>query len=523
VLGRTVVWLVDYEWRDPGYGTQPEQLDESALVDEFVQAFHLDPKLRRPVRAFLRGWKASTTNDRAPADLIRSYYALLELLDVRALDLDDPIESNRLGTLARFSELLADYEAVHRRARVDLDNPGEQVGAQDRGIWYFRGLAATILNYATGAYEAFDGEADLDLDAIDITTVHRSKGLEWPVVLVPSLTKGRFPTGRAGRSQTWPVPRDLFDADRYEGGDAEERRLFYVAATRARDFVSLSRHDAVNVRRSPASPYWQEVVAQVGEVDPGEVVFPEIEARRAGDEATLQVSFSDIAAFLECGQAYRLRSLYGFQPRLAPELGYGKAVHHVLRMVAEQTKARGAVPSADELRGLLDSNFFLPAANKPAHKQLKAAAERLVSTYATDHEDDLFRVWETERPFELHLDGVVVVGRADVVLDKEGGVETALALVDYKTSTSGDRDHDLQLQVYADAGRREGLDVRGAYVHDLKAGARTAVQIDEGAISGAERTVIDAAAKIRSKTYTPNPGKQCRRCEVRAVCGAVHQ
>ena len=89
-------------------------------------------------------------------------------------------------------------------------------------------------------------------------------------------------------------------------------------------------------------------------------------------------------------------------------------------------------------------------------------------------------MWETERPFELHLDGVTVTGRADVILDKEGGVPTALAIVDYKTSTSGDAlDHALQLQVYADAGRREGLDVRGAYVHDLKAASRNPVDVDE--------------------------------------------
>ena len=93
-----------------------------------------------------------------------------------------------------------------------------------------------------------------------------------------------------------------------------------------------------------------------------------------------------------------------------------------------------------------------------------------MTEYVNDHSDDLYRVWETERPFELHLDGVTVTGRADVILDEEGGVPTALAYLDYKTSTHADADdHSLQLQVYADAGRREGLDVRGAYVHDLKA------------------------------------------------------
>ena len=70
---------------------------------------------------------------------------------------------------------------------------GEQVGGQDRGTWYYRNLALHIVNYANGTYEGFDGEADFVLNAVDLTTVHRAKGLEWPVVLVPSMTAGRFP------------------------------------------------------------------------------------------------------------------------------------------------------------------------------------------------------------------------------------------------------------------------------------------------------------------------------------------
>src|SRR5260370_6246142 len=76
--------------------------------------------------------------------------------------------------------------------------------------------------------------------AVDLTTVHRAKGLEWPAVFVPSVTAGRFPNTRAGRPQAWLVPRDHFDAVRYEGSDGDERRLFYVALTRARDWLSRS-------------------------------------------------------------------------------------------------------------------------------------------------------------------------------------------------------------------------------------------------------------------------------------------
>jgi len=225
--------------------------------------------------------------------------------------------------------------------------------------------------------------------------------------------------------------------------------------------------------------------------------------------------------------AYRLRNLVGFQPRLAPELGYGKAVHHVLRAVAEATRATGTVPDAAGLDDILDKSFFLPAANKAAHRELKRTARELIDTYVTDHADDLYRVWETERPFELHLPGITVTGRADVILDQEDGVPTALAIVDYKTRTAGDvTPHALQLQVYTDAGRREQLDVRGAYVQDLSAkvvvNRRIPIDVTPAAVTAAEAVVTGAAGQLRARDYTPNPGKtRCRRCEVRTICPAA--
>ena len=279
----------------------------------------------------------------------------------------------------------------------------------------------------------------------------------------------------------------------------------------------MSRHDRVVKQQARPSPYCAQLVAY--ETDPAEVVPPPVEptARQA---RTIEVTFSELAAFLDCAMAYRLRNLVGSQPRLAPELGYGKAVHHVLRTIADETKAHGEVPGPGQIDAILDSGFFLATASKPAHRQLKAA-RRLVAGYASDHADDLYRVWEAVRPFELHLDGITVNGRADVILDHEGGVPTALAILDYKTSTREWSAHALQLQVYADAGRREGLYVRGAYVHDLKAGSRADVDVTAAAVEGAEVVILGAADRLRARDYAPSPGSQCRRCEVRTVCQAA--
>ena len=50
---------------------------------------------------------------------------------------------------------------------------------------------------------------------------------------------------------------------------------------------------------------------------------------------------------------------------------------------------------------MLDDHFFLPTANKVGYRKMKDAARRLIGNYVDNHEADLHRVWETERPFEL--------------------------------------------------------------------------------------------------------------------------
>ena len=66
--------------------------------------------------------------------------------------------STAVGTLARFTSLLADYESVRRRARLDAEVHGEQVGGEWGGEWYYKNLAIHMVNYAQGEYEGFDGD-----------------------------------------------------------------------------------------------------------------------------------------------------------------------------------------------------------------------------------------------------------------------------------------------------------------------------------------------------------------------------
>jgi DNA helicase-2/ATP-dependent DNA helicase PcrA len=99
-------------------------------------------------------------------------------------------------------------------------------------------------------------ETEADSCGVNLLTVHGVKGLEFDTVFVIGLTRNRFPTGRRGVVVEFPV--DLM-REAVPGGDVlmqEERRLFYVAMTRAKRKLYLS---AVNNRHNPISPFIEEV------------------------------------------------------------------------------------------------------------------------------------------------------------------------------------------------------------------------------------------------------------------------
>ncbi len=516
VFGATYAWFADIDWA-PGRYIAREQIELDDLVDDYTDLFGLDDVAADEVRAYLEEWKPQTFEDDFSVSLVGDFYKLLEILGLAAWDTTDPMTRNRLGTIARFTNVLADYETVTRRSRRDPDNNGEQVGGQPGGEWFYKNLALLLVNYANGNYDDFGGEDDVDADAVALGTVHGAKGLEWPVVFLPSLTKGRFPSSKVGSAQDWLIPGDLFDVARYEGSDDDERRLFYVALTRARDWISLSSHVKVTKNSAKPSPYLTECIAHA----PADAGLPNSVHPGGTDAADLSVSYSELASYDNCPHAYLLRNQLGFMPPIQGEIGYGNAVHHVMRVIAEQTQDTGKLPTPRQINDLLNSDFFLPFANKPAHKEMRENARKLVFKYVSEHQEDLLRTWATERPFELYLPGVVVSGRADVIYDDHDGIPQNLAIVDYKTAT-GDEVEPLQLQVYTDAGRREGLSVGAAYIHDMATTTRHSVDVDAATVTEAEKKVIAIADSLRARDFTPKPEiTKCQSCDVRFICGAA--
>lgn len=471
-------------------------LDE--LLDRLGVTFARSPEALAALRAQLLALRTALPQEPA-ADLVAHLYDVLASLGVRAWE--GAVE--RLGVLARVSQILADFEAVTRRAWTTVTDGVMHVGAGHAGGPVFlRALADYLSFYAQSAYEDFAGDLDATTPAV----------------------RDVFPSRMTGRKGSWMLPRGSFPAARYEGSDDDERRLFYVAMTRARDHLHLSLHQRDHDGNAArASPLLHGLLPGGISVSDAALPLPEVSppATSASDER-LRVSYSALASYLRCPYQHWLSSRIGFASPTVRQSGYGRAVHHLLRRLAEHLRATGRDPTGDEVDALFAHEFYLPNGDQDAYDALERRARAIVKTSLTQWRDDLARVWAVERPLELHLDVADLEGRADVILDREDGVEGQLALVDYKTRpVQQDDGAAQQLRVYAAAARGEGFTVRAAYLHDLtasKASARHPVDVSAEAVTASLASLSGSLIELRARRFEGRPGVQCGRCELRAIC-----
>jgi DNA helicase-2/ATP-dependent DNA helicase PcrA len=437
-------------------------------------------------------------------NFIDAYYDLLARLGCMEWEPDEE-NAVRMANLGRFSQILLDFESAiwrgGRRMRWETQ--------LDRLAWY-------ISTYAQTGYGEERSDDLPDVDAVTISTVHQAKGLEWPVVFVPSLTARRFPSSRTGRRQDWLLSRELFDAGRYEGNLESERRLFYVAITRARDVLVLSRFLRIT-RPTPPSPFLSEVGTAPlcsGGLDLADTAI----SKASADEELMTLSIQEILSYLRCPHEYRLRSIWGYEPELVRELGFGRSVHHILRVLADYAK-RGVDPASVVSR-VVNQYFFLPYETKAAIDSIKPRVENLMRRFLAEHGHTLTQVEEAETYLEFFLDRhATLAGRVDVII----GDGDALEVVDYKTADDArvNSEVELQLQLYSLGLSESGRKVaRAKVIHVLDDGAPAReVAVSKDALEHARNVAQVCLSGIIKRDFpATKDGQKCKRCDVRKVC-----
>lgn len=495
------VWCAGLSWR----GADGQSYQGEALLDRALALWPSDIPEEYPgvFRNYLLGGRYH--------DLIEALYDLLNGLGIKNWDpISDPQAAVRLANLARFSKVLGDFQAAYRRG-----------GRRARWETLVRNFGWYLIGYASSAYAEQLADPAPDADAVFLSTVHQAKGLEWPVVFVPALVRDRFPSSRAGRPRDWLLPRDLFDATRYEGGVEAERKLFFVAATRARDILVLSRFTRMRNHRSP-SPFLDEAgLPEYEAADPSLGAGIPVRPTQAGDENLYVFSVGDIISYLRCPHQYRLRNVWGYEAELHPDIGFGRSLHHVLRVLAERVRTEGVAPLA-VLEEVMDEHFHLPFRSRQDTEAVRRRVLPALRTYLSDHPEVIRNAAEAEARLEFLLDGQVratLSGRVDVLMDAGSG---RLEVVDYKTARDEnhtDEEASLQVSLYALGLRRMGEPVAGARIDIVTENRVKRVPIDAQALSKVEATARAAVQGITRKEFGPRPGQHaCNSCDVRAIC-----
>jgi DNA helicase-2/ATP-dependent DNA helicase PcrA len=451
----------------------------------------------------LKTWKNETLSGKFK-HFTEAYQVLLNILGYLALDPEDPNQAVIMANLGRFNTILTDYETA------------AMLGGNDRDwIRDTAGLFEYITGHANGTYSELIGEDLQGINAVQITTIHQAKGLEWPIVFMPALMSNRFPSKNTGKQKRVMINRDLFDAARYEGSIEDERRLFYVAATRTKDVLVFTSFNGAKKDVFESSFVSDLPLGSYLDLS-GNDLLPAYKISNGADPDDIQTfSAGDIIAYKTCPYAYRLNHIWGYRPGFSEYLGYGKTLHFCLRLASDMIKKQGCSP-INAIETALDDHFFLPFIVSDRSQEIQQAARNKLIQFVRERAEDMKQIKEVEARVEFPLQNATVTGRIDVLLHDGNCIE----IRDYKTSKDSTTHDDsaIQVQMYALGMSMTGETVSKGSVAYLDDASLREVGVSGSHLASAKEAVERHISGIITKDFRPQPGLHCKSCNYGAIC-----
>lgn len=388
-------------------------------------------------------------------------------------------------------------------------------------------------------------------NAVNILTVHSSKGLEFPFVFVVNLVTQRFPS--RDRKEQIPLPQEIIREALPEGDEnlQEERRLFYVAITRAKEklFLTASRLYGEAKRERKLSPFIAETLgdAYVDSIvkkhvveEPGQqlsllelfngAVAGESKPTPAADTPPLYtptyISYSQLNTFLSCPLHYKLRYIMNIPSPASPALSYGVSVHSTLRDFTTAIQANEII-TYDMIAPMLKKNWLPTGYSGKLHEQQSyKQAEKMLLGYAKLHLEEKANTIAIEMPFNFWLDKVKIGGRIDRIDQLPDG---RIEIIDYKTGSNLPTEkkvkEDFQLLFYALAANQ----VKDAILNRkpseviltlfyLEANKKFSVTHTEDALELAKEKIRKLVGEISHSDFHCSKGMMCKTCEYKMIC-----
>jgi DNA helicase-2/ATP-dependent DNA helicase PcrA len=420
----------------------------------------------------------------------------------------------RLRTTARFFDLLRRLEELAGHGLAEL-------------LRHFDVLAALGDEPAPAD--------DLWADRVSVLTLHKAKGLEFPVVFMVGLVQGRFPT--VPRRDPLELPAGLIK-DILPAGDhhlQEERRLFYVGMTRAKETLYLTA----------AYSYGGKTVRKVSQfvLEALDLPSPSPAARAATARELIERSRPAAPAlaparpqrnrvrldphgaddYRTCPLKYRFSHVLRAPVMRHHLVIYGAALHKAIETFFRH-RLEGREMDVDELLGVFQHQWRAEGFLTRTHEEQRFAQGReTLRRFHARQQAQPERPTLIEQDFRFPLDDMLVAGRWDRVDREPGGA----VIIDYKSSDVADQRaadrktrESFQLLVYALAWRtlHGELPLR-VELRFLESGLVGTARFDEDDLTRVRDDLRAVAAGVGQGRFPATPSEHaCRWCAFQTVC-----
>jgi len=485
-----------------------------------------------------------------------SLASVLERLEGGAAVLRE-VEAARAEIKQSEMKARAALEVLIRRFRFDGTSPAinaikEFVGGWEKKPITASGEVAELLEYLEYFREA-RGSVNLmsrEEDAVRLMTVHGTKGLEFDHVFLIRGYSPCFPSSL--REVLFEFPRELRDPDSVSDGDEkklndeEERRLFYVAMTRARDTLTIYGKQGIGKDPTPAgflrdllrdaslngrlvgrsaNPVQVDLFAEEEAAVPSVSNASQWLAMDPGVLLTSGLSATAVEIYELCPLKFKLEREWRIPGEVPAAMQFGATMHRVLRTYYESVRMERP-KNDEELIELFKMD--LGAANiedRYQHELYESQGLRQLTAFLEmARRGEQPAVLHNEQSFSVRMGDATVAGRIDRM---DRIKEQHVAIVDYKTGkprSQEDADTSLQLSIYAIAAQEMwGYRADRLAFYNLEDNTVVSTIRTEHQLRAARAKVEEVAQRIAAGQFDAKKGFHCGFCSYRNLCPATEK
>jgi len=394
---------------------------------------------------------------------------------------------------------------------------------------------ASYLDLLQEANLTLQGDQVPDKNSVQILTVHAAKGLEFPYVFVVNTVKGRFPSTR--RRDSFDIPDEL-TKEIYPEGDfhlQEERRLFYVAMTRAKKRLYITYSDQYDGNKKwKKSPFVEEIedgknmkIADHKKTETSiqkllEFKKPKSPIFNLPPFKKTKLSYSQFDTFKMCPLKYSYRYMMKVPVPPAHASNFGSSVHNTLNEFYQHLKS-GEQISLEKFQELYEKNWIPYGYENAEHESLrKKQGLEMLSDYYEKNRDPWITPSYLERPFNIRIGESFINGRIDRIDRLSDGT---YEVIDYKTGRVKDGlnlKKDLQLSIYALACRDVlKINVSKLSLYFLEGNEKFSTTRTDEQIEETKEEILEIIKEMEQSAFHPTPGFHCKFCDFRLICPAV--